>query len=108
VNLVDVRLFGCEMDMLADLVADIAEEAIVDEVLDYGMFVAIAMIRLVYTMLRQVLRTVATLCSSSYSPRAPCYRTSHCGNSYAPRRRRWLASSSPGRWKVHDSCASAL
>jgi hypothetical protein len=53
-----------------------------------------------------VKRTVATLRSSPCSRRAPCYRTSRCGNSCAPRRRRWLSSSSPGHWKAPDSCAS--
>lgn len=40
-DLVDVGFLGCEVDVLADLVADIAEELIVDQVLDNGMFVAI-------------------------------------------------------------------
>jgi hypothetical protein len=44
VNLVDVCLFGREMDVLADFVADIAEECIVDEVVDYGVLVAIVSI----------------------------------------------------------------
>jgi hypothetical protein len=44
VNLVDVCLFGCEMDVLADFVTDIAEECIVDEVVDYGVLVAIVSI----------------------------------------------------------------
>jgi hypothetical protein len=40
VDLVDVRLFRREVDVLADLVADIAEERVVDEVLDDGVLVA--------------------------------------------------------------------
>jgi hypothetical protein len=45
VDLVDVCLFGREVDVFADFIADIAEQRIVDEVLDYGMFVAIESIR---------------------------------------------------------------
>jgi hypothetical protein len=48
VDLVDIRLFRGEMDVFADLVAYIAEKGIVDEVLDYGMLVAIALIRHVH------------------------------------------------------------
>jgi hypothetical protein len=40
VDFVDVCLFGREMDVLADFVADIAEERIVDEIVDYGVLVA--------------------------------------------------------------------
>ena len=42
VDFVDVCLFGREMDVLANFVADIAEEGIVDEVVDYGVLVALA------------------------------------------------------------------
>jgi hypothetical protein len=45
VDFVDIRLFGCEVDVLANLVADIAEELIVDEVLDDGMLVAKILVR---------------------------------------------------------------
>jgi hypothetical protein len=45
VDLVDIRLFGREVDVFANLVADIAEQRIVDEVLNYGVFVAIESIR---------------------------------------------------------------
>jgi hypothetical protein len=45
VDLVYVRLFGCEVDVLADFIADIAEEGIVDKVLDYSMFVAAGTVR---------------------------------------------------------------
>lgn len=45
VDLVDVRLFRREMDVFADFVADVAEEGIVDEVLDYGMLVTVELIR---------------------------------------------------------------
>jgi hypothetical protein len=45
VNLVDVCLLGREVDVFADLVADIAEECIVDEILDYGVLVAMGSIR---------------------------------------------------------------
>lgn len=38
--LIYIGLFWREGDILADLVADIAEESVVDEVLDYGMFIA--------------------------------------------------------------------
>ena len=40
VNLVNICLFGGEMNVLADFVADIAEERIVDEIVDYGVLVA--------------------------------------------------------------------
>ncbi len=39
-DLVDVCLFGCEVDVLANFVADIAEERIVDEIVDYGVLIA--------------------------------------------------------------------
>ena len=39
-NLVDVRFFGCEGNVLANLVADIAEELVIDEVLYYCVLVA--------------------------------------------------------------------
>jgi hypothetical protein len=41
VDFVDVRLFGCKVDVFADFGADIAEEGVVDEVLDYGMLIAV-------------------------------------------------------------------
>lgn len=40
VDFVDVCLFGREMDVLANFVADIAEERIVDEIVNYGVLVA--------------------------------------------------------------------
>jgi hypothetical protein len=40
VDLVDVCFFGREMDVLADFVSNIAEERIVDEIVDYGVLVA--------------------------------------------------------------------
>lgn len=40
VNLVDVRLFGRKVDVLADFVADIAQERVVNQVLDDGVLVA--------------------------------------------------------------------
>jgi hypothetical protein len=40
VDLVDVRLFWCEVDVLANLVTDIAKEGVVDEVLNDGVLVA--------------------------------------------------------------------
>jgi hypothetical protein len=45
VDLVDVRFFGGEVDVFADFVSDIAEEGVVNEVLDYGMLVAGALVR---------------------------------------------------------------
>ena len=45
VDLVDVCLFGREMDVFANFVTDIAKEGIVDEVLDHGVFVAMRSIR---------------------------------------------------------------
>jgi hypothetical protein len=39
VNLVDVRLLRCELDIISDLVADRSEELIVDEVVDDSMLV---------------------------------------------------------------------
>jgi hypothetical protein len=45
VDLVDVRLFGGEVDVFANFVADIAEEGVVDEVLDYGMLIAGTLVR---------------------------------------------------------------
>lgn len=38
--LIYIGLFWREGDILADLAADTAEESVVDEVLDYGMFIA--------------------------------------------------------------------
>jgi hypothetical protein len=40
VDLVNVRLFWCEVDVLANLVADIAQKGVVDEVLNDGVLVA--------------------------------------------------------------------
>jgi hypothetical protein len=40
VYLVDIRLFRRKGNVLADLVADIAEEGVVDEVLDHGVFIS--------------------------------------------------------------------
>jgi hypothetical protein len=45
VNLVDVRLFGCKVNVLADFTADIAEERVVDQVLDDGVLVAVGSVR---------------------------------------------------------------
>ena len=45
VDLVDVCLFGREMDVFANFVTDIAKEGIVDEVLDHGVLVAVRSIR---------------------------------------------------------------
>lgn len=45
VNLVDVRLFGRKVDMLADFVADIAQERFVNQVLNDGVLVAVDLVR---------------------------------------------------------------
>jgi hypothetical protein len=45
VNLVDVCLFRCEVDVFANFVTDVAKETVVDEVLDYRMLVAIRLVR---------------------------------------------------------------
>jgi hypothetical protein len=94
------------MDVFADFVADVAEELIVDEVLNYGVLVAEAIIRMLFLKRDGGMHTVAMLRSSPCSRRAPCYRISRCGNSCAPHRRRWLSSSSPGRWEAPGSSAS--
>ena len=93
-DFVDVRLLGGEVDVLADLVAHVAEEAVVDKVLDDGMLVALTC-QSVDEVRGELMRTAATRCSSSYTLRARCYRTGHCGSSCARRRRRWLVFFSP-------------
>jgi hypothetical protein len=45
VNLVYICLLRREVDVLANLVANIAEEGIVDEILDYGVLVATRSVR---------------------------------------------------------------
>lgn len=45
VNLVNVRLFRRKVDVLADFVADIAQERVVDQVLDDGVLVAVDLVR---------------------------------------------------------------
>lgn len=45
VDLVDVRLLGGEVDVLADFVADIAQQRVVDELLDDGVLVAARSVR---------------------------------------------------------------
>jgi hypothetical protein len=54
VDLVDIRLFGGEMDVFADFVADVTEEGVVNEVLDYGVLVAVELIRAIHTRLGNV------------------------------------------------------
>jgi hypothetical protein len=45
-DLVDICLLWREVDVFADFVADIAEELIVDEILDYGVLVAMKQLEL--------------------------------------------------------------
>lgn len=98
VNLVDIRLLGREMNVFADFVADIAEECVVDEILDDGMLVAVELVRKGRLRLLALAHTVATGRSSWYIPRVLCCRRDHRGSSYAPRRLRWLSSS----WPCHS------
>jgi hypothetical protein len=93
-DLVDVCLFGGEVDVFADLVADIAEEGVVDEVLDYSMLVAVQLVSRIHLIRMRLVHTVLTLHNKSCIPRVPCHRISRRGSSCAPRGplQWWLSS----------------
>lgn len=95
VNLIDIRLFGREMDVFADFVADVAEECVVDEILDDGVLVAVQFVREIRLRVLALAHTVAIGRSNWCIPRVLCCRRDHRGSSYAPRRLRWLSSSWP-------------
>ena len=88
VDLVYVCLLRREVDVLANLVANIAEEGIVDEILDYCVLVTVRSIRHSGMGVWELAHTVAMRRSNLYIPRVLCCRRDRCGSSFAPRRRR--------------------
>lgn len=76
------------MNVLADFVADIAEERIVDEIVDYGVLVAMGSISIFSSRRWRLAHTAANRRIRSYRSQVLCCRRDRRGNSYAPRHRR--------------------
>lgn len=104
VDLVNVRLLRGELDVVANLVADVAQQLVVDEVLDDGMFVAGGLIRKVPVGKLQLVHTAASLRSIACTRRVPWCRRGRRGSCPEPRYLRWLSFSSPCRWPAPRFC----